>query len=382
MPDPLSHRRESPSSLRVAMIGGGSGGHLFPAIAVAQQLLGECAKTRVLFLVSHRTIDANVLASVGWPDECVQVEPYVSLTSGSRARARLSMIPSVLRAMRAARQALTEFQPDVAVGVGAFASIPGIIAASRRKIPIVLMEQNTVPGRATRLLAKRAAVTITGLPFEPQYAKDWPCLLEFAGTPVRRAIADLAGLPASASGAQLRLLILGGSQGARAVNRLVLEALADNNCLSSGWSIVHQTGVDECESITREYVRLGRSAEVVPFLSDMPGELRRATIAVSRAGAVTLQELACAGVPAVLIPLSSAADGHQVRNARSATAGGGTMILDETDEQAVVQLREMLIILASQPATRERMGLAIRQSARPDAAAHTAAVIRALVRRE
>ena len=380
MPDPSFDRPSSSLPLRVAMIGGGSGGHLFPAIAVAQHMLGQDPETRVLFLVSHRTIDTCVLASVGWPDERVKVQPYVSLKSGSGVTSSLSMIPSALRAIRAARLALTAFHADVVVGVGAFASVPGVIAASRRKIPIALMEQNSVPGRATRLLAKRAAVTIAGLPFEPRYAKSWPGQLKGIGTPVRRAIADLAGQRAESNAAGRQLLILGGSQGASSVNRLVLDALADGNCLSSEWSIVHQTGESEFESVAREYARAGQPARVVPFLSDMPLELSRTSIAVSRAGAVTLQELACAGVPSILIPLSSAAHGHQMQNARCATADGGAMIVDATDKYAARQLKEMLRNLVSQPSVRERMSTAIRQSARPDAAAQVTAVIRNLVK--
>ena len=382
MRDPSYNSLESSLPLRVAMIGGGSGGHLFPAIAVAQYLLGQNRETRVLFLVSHRTIDTQVLASVGWPDERMQVQPYVSLKSGSSVTSRISMIPSALRAMRAARLALTEFKPHVAVGVGAFASVPGVIAASRRKIPIALMEQNSVPGRATRLLAKRAEVTIAGLPFEARYGDNWPSRLEVIGTPVRRAIADLAGRRAAPTRGRPRLLILGGSQGARAVNRLVLDALSDGRCLPPEWSIVHQTGESEFESITHEYARLGQSAKVVSFLADMPSELARASIAVSRAGAVTLQELACAGVPAILIPLSSAAHGHQIQNARFMAVDGGAMIVDETDERAAGKLKEMLKTLTAESSVRDCMRAAIRESARPDAAAQVAAVISELVRRE
>ena len=382
MSDPPSSSRDSSLPLRVAIIGGGSGGHLFPAIAVAQHLLGENPETRVLFLVSHRAIDAQVLSSVGWPDDRVLVQQYVSLKSGRNITSRLSMIPSALRAMRAARLALTAFQPDVAVGIGAFASVPGVIAASRRKIPIALLEHNSVPGRATRLLAKRAAVTIAGLPCEARYTVDWPSRLEVIGTPVRRAIADLAGRQLAPSAGSPRLLILGGSQGAHAVNRLVLDALADGRCLPPEWSIVHQTGESDVEPITRQYARLGQSAKVVTFLSDMPSELARASIAVSRAGAVTLQELACAGVPSILIPLSTAAHDHQIRNARYVAAAGGAMIVVETDERAVGKLKEMLKTLTAKASIRDRMSAAIRQTARPDAAAQVAAVIRELVRRE
>ena len=374
----VSSDDSAPRPLAVAMIGGGSGGHLFPAIAVSHRLLQENSESRILFLVSQRQIDTTVLASVGWPNDRVRVEPYITSQSGGRLPGRLSMIPAAWKAMRSARRTLADFCPDVAIGVGAFASVPGVLAASRRRIPIVLMEHNSVPGKATRLLASRATLTMAGLPLEEQYAARWPSPLVTTGTPLRDEFSRIAHDARITCRNRGRLLILGGSQGARSINRLVLQALADEHCLPSDWEIVHQTGETEVQEISHEYARRGRTARVVSFLPDMPGELAQATMAVSRAGACTLHELSCAGVPSILIPLSSAAEQHQMRNSRLIAAVAGAMVLDETDRNAAEQLRSLMADMASQPELRQRMSQGIRSLARPDAASRVVSLIRSV----
>jgi UDP-N-acetylglucosamine--N-acetylmuramyl-(pentapeptide) pyrophosphoryl-undecaprenol N-acetylglucosamine transferase len=362
----------TPSEIRLTFIGGGSGGHLFPAIAVAHAVLQQTDAARFQFLCSHRPVDAKVLAATGLGTDRVLIEPYVSPARNTNLLERLMMVPNLVGAIRVARESLKKFQPHLVVGVGALASVPGVIAASRLRLPIVLMEQNTIPGKATQLLAPRSQLILAGLPFQESHARKWPCPVQVTGTPVRTEISSLYSVAATTPPARDRLLILGGSQGSSTVNRLMLEALADEHCVPSDWQIIHQTGESEVNQVAAEYARRGRTATVLSFLPNLPELLGQATLVVSRAGAGTLQELSCAGLPSILIPYSDAAAQHQLENARLFADHGAAALVDETDEDAGQQLRVLLNSLIQSPQLRGRFRAGIRQFAKPDAAELTA----------
>ncbi len=364
--------------LKISMIGGGSGGHLFPAIAVAHSILREHPDARIQFLVSHRAIDLKILQSAGWPNSQIDVYPYVKLPQRDGSIGRLLMVSEMWRSFRQAKRLLTVFSPNVAIGVGAMASVPGVIAASRLSVPIALMEQNTLPGKANRTLARRAKLILAGLPFDERYSDDWPCEISVTGTPVREQISSLFNRDPSSLNERPRLLILGGSQGSRSVNRLVLEALSDEHCVPSDWQIVHQTGQSQVEEVSAEYARHGRTATVLSFLPDLPQQLKVATVVISRAGAGTLQELACAGLPSILIPFSKSANDHQRLNAMCFQAADSAALVLETDDDAGTQLREVLNTLVAQPELRQRYSTNIRTFARPEAASKSAEIIRNL----
>lgn len=366
---------EPPSSeLRMAFIGGGSGGHLFPAIAVGNAIRQQFPSAKFLFLCSRRAVDQQILATPRWPAESVVIDPYVRMAGHQSFLYRMTLIPEWLSAYRSAKRSLTEFRPHVAVGLGASASVPGMMAARRLRIPMALMEQNTIPGKATRLLARRAAVTLAGMSFTSEVTRHWPGRLIVTGTPVRADIARLSQAQPKFSG-RCRLLILGGSQGSASVNRLVLEALADEHCIPSDWQIIHQTGEPQVRQVSAEYARRGRTATVLSFIPDLPEMLATATLVVSRAGAGTLQELACAGSPAILIPLTTAAQNHQVMNAQRLSEKGATALVMETSEDAGLQLRQHLNSLASQPPLRQHFSTEIRRFAHPEAAEESARII-------
>lgn len=356
------------SELRLVFIGGGSGGHLFPAIAVCEALLRLHDNVRLLFLTSRRAVDGQVLQKSGLDQSLFQAVPYASMPGGSGRLGQLLTLPGVIRSFRIAKRALREFQPHVAIGVGAAASVPGIIAASRMKIPVVLMEQNTVPGKATRLLAPRATVTLAGLPFEAAHQAKWPGPVEITGTPVRTSISDLSLRSEPPALKRQRLLILGGSQGSSSVNRLVLEALADERCVPSDWEIIHQTGEAQVKQVAAEYARRGRTATVLSFLPNLPELLASATVVISRGGAGTLQELACAGLPSILIPFSHAASNHQYANAEFLQRTGAAKLIDETYADAGLRLRRQLNELIEQADVRKVLQSGISQFARPQAA--------------
>jgi UDP-N-acetylglucosamine--N-acetylmuramyl-(pentapeptide) pyrophosphoryl-undecaprenol N-acetylglucosamine transferase len=380
------------NQLRVAVIGGGSGGHLFPAISVVQEILRERPNSSVLFLTSHRQIDAQVLKSAGWPKSAesdsasgnsasVLVEPYVRIAGSSGKLLRLALLPGTSRAYLRAKSRLRVFAPHVVIGCGAMASLAGVYAAHRLRIPIVLMEQNVVPGQAIRILSRYARLTQTGLPMLPKFAEKWPTEILVTGTPVRPAILRLAGEPHEMPFGQRRpkLLILGGSQGSRTVNRLTLEALADEKLLPSDWEIVHQTGEAHVAEVSAEYARRGRMASVKSFLPDLPNQLASATIAISRAGAGTLQELACAALPSILIPLSHAANDHQLLNASLLFDQSAAAMIDETSVDAGLQLRRQIEHLVRNPTLREQLSRKIGQFARPNASREFASRIIELV---
>jgi UDP-N-acetylglucosamine--N-acetylmuramyl-(pentapeptide) pyrophosphoryl-undecaprenol N-acetylglucosamine transferase len=250
------------------------------------------------------------------------------------------------------------------------ASLAGVYAAHRLRIPIVLMEQNVVPGQAIRILSRYARLTQTGLPLQPRFADKWPSEILVTGTPVRPGIAQLAVDTQTKLSAERRpkLLILGGSQGSRTVNRLTLEALSDEKLLPSDWEIVHQTGEAHVAEVSAEYARRGRMASVKSFLPDLPNQLSSATIAISRAGASTLQELACAAVPSILIPLSHAANDHQLLNASLFFDQSAASMIDETSADAGLQLRRQIEHLVRNPPLQGQLSRSIGQFARPNAA--------------
>lgn len=377
----MNSDKEPVSELKVAMIGGGSGGHLFPAIATAHAMLLQHPNTGFLFLVSHRSVDSRVMLSGNLPGDRVEVRSYITLPDNQNSVRRLLMLPEALRAFREAGKALRDFRPDVAVGVGALASVPGVLAASRLRIPIALMEQNARPGKANRFLAKRARITIAGMPFSSRFSQDWPGELIVTGTPVRSQIVDLYGQSICRSAERPHLLILGGSQGSHSVNRLVLEALADERCVPSDWQIIHQTGEAQVREVASQYEQRGRTAIVLSFLPNLPELLARATLVISRSGAGTLQELACAGLPSILVPFSRAAGDHQLVNARHFAAAGAAEIIEETHDDAAQQLRILMNRLIAEPDLRLRYSENIRKFARPDAAAESARILIQLAQR-
>jgi UDP-N-acetylglucosamine--N-acetylmuramyl-(pentapeptide) pyrophosphoryl-undecaprenol N-acetylglucosamine transferase len=358
----------------MAFIGGGSGGHLFPAIATGHAVLQRFPDARFLFLCSRRPVDQQILATPNWPAETMQVKPYVRMAGHQGFLYRMTLIPEWLTAYRSAKRSLIKFQPQVAVGLGASASVPGMMAASHLRIPIALLEQNTIPGKATRLLARRASVTLAGMPFASEMDRHWPGQLLVTGTPVRADIARLAQALPRFSG-RFRLLILGGSQGSASVNKLVLQALADEHCIPSDWQIIHQTGELQVQQVSAEYARRGRTATVLSFIPDLPEMLATATLVVSRAGAGTLQELACAGSPSILIPLTTAAQNHQLANAQRLAEQGAAALVLETADDAGLQLRQHLNALAGQLQLRQHFSTEIRCFAHPEAAEESARIL-------
>lgn len=355
---------QTSSRRTVVFAGGGTGGHLFPGIAVAEELLRRESNTRVIFVGSEKPLERDILSRAGFE--------HVPLTSVSPSLLPTRIGSSLARNWRAFRQAqslIAREQPSVVIGLGGFASVPPVLAARRAGVPIVLLEQNVVPGKATRWLSRFAAhVCVPWDEAADRLRAKVKTLV--TGNPIRREIAQLASETRSNSeGSEVRtLLILGGSQGATSLNATVLEACSALRVDLAGWQILHQTGAADADAIRQRYLDLSLTADVQPFLADMAEQYRRATVVISRAGATTLAELACAGLPAILVPLATSAHDHQRLNAQMFADRSAAQLVEQTADGTAAKLRDTLAVLLNDAAQRKRLSNNIRQLARPDAA--------------
>jgi UDP-N-acetylglucosamine--N-acetylmuramyl-(pentapeptide) pyrophosphoryl-undecaprenol N-acetylglucosamine transferase len=355
--------------VRILVAGGGTGGHLYPGIALAREIKRREPEAQVAFVGTAAGVEATVVPREGFPLELIRV-------TGLKGKSTVQLIKGVLILPRAALDAwrvISRHRPDVVVGVGGFASGPVLLLAAMRGYPTMLLEQNALPGVTNRLLARwvrAAAVT-----FDEALAT-FPGTGFVTGNPVRpeffareeKEADDQFGSPPSAA----RVLIFGGSQGAHAINVAMVEAAARLAAAGAPrLAITHQTGQRDVELVRDAYRRAGLEARVEAFLFEMDREMKAADLVVCRAGATTLSELAAAGKPAILVPLATAADDHQRKNAEViARAGGGEVI--EERELTGERLADALARLGGDLARRESMSAAIRSFARPDAAARIA----------
>lgn len=321
--------------------GGGTGGHLFPGIAVAQELLQQEPNARILFVGSEKDLEHSILARYRFEHQPLPVESLRVLF-----RRPWRFILGNWKAWRGARKMICAERPAAVIGLGGYASAPIAWEAARARIPVILLEQNVIPGRATRWLAKSAtAVCVT---FEDT-VKRLPrtANIKVTGNPVRRRIADLHS-SANNPLAHRQLLVLGGSQGADSLNEAVTMAAGHLRAELSSWQIVHQTGPRQVEQVRTAYKSLSLPAIVEPFFDDMVDHYRTSSLVISRAGATTLAELTCAGLPMVLLPYPHAADDHQRANAKPLQERGAAVIVEhhptaeETGRDLSVQLKPLL----------------------------------------
>jgi UDP-N-acetylglucosamine--N-acetylmuramyl-(pentapeptide) pyrophosphoryl-undecaprenol N-acetylglucosamine transferase len=347
--------------LAVVIAGGGTGGHLYPGIAVARELQRREPGSVVTFAGTARGIEARVIPREGFGLDLLRSAGLKGTSLAARARG-VALLP--LGGMDAWR-ILSKRRPDLVIGVGGYSSGPVVLAASLRGIPTMLLEQNAVPGLTNRLLARvvsAAAVTFDStVSFFGRRAF-------VAGKPIRQEFLSTTGSDvAGATGETApRVLIFGGSQGAHAVNMAMVEAaprLADRG----GVAITHQTGERDLERVRDGYRQAGLVARIEPFLYEMDREMKNADLIICRAGATTIAELTAAGKPSVLIPLPTAADDHQRKNAEVLQHAGAAEVLEQKVLSGAV-LAERIVGLLSDPQRLQQMARAARALARPDAA--------------
>jgi UDP-N-acetylglucosamine--N-acetylmuramyl-(pentapeptide) pyrophosphoryl-undecaprenol N-acetylglucosamine transferase len=308
--------------MRLLLAGGGTGGHLFPAIALAEQLKQEDPQSEILFVGTERGLEARMLPELGWTLKTIEMSGW----AGLGLLVRLQVLGKLVKSFRQSRTILQEFRPEVVVGVGGYASVPVLLAAKTLKIPYLVHEQNAWPGLANRLLgrwAKRVCLSFS----EADRAFHQSATV-LTGNPVRAAMEACPPIKEDKS----CLLVFGGSQGARAINRAVVAALPYLDEWREKLEIVHQSGALDYEETLRGYQENGwPNVNVQPFINDMAQAYEKATLIICRAGATTLAELTACGRPAVLVPYPHAAAGHQSVNAQAMAAKGAALMMEETD---------------------------------------------------
>jgi UDP-N-acetylglucosamine--N-acetylmuramyl-(pentapeptide) pyrophosphoryl-undecaprenol N-acetylglucosamine transferase len=353
----------TPDTLRVVIAGGGTGGHLYPGIAVARELLSRRPDTRISFAGTAQGIEARVLPREGLALDVIRSGGLKGKSIVDRARGA-SLLPASLWG---AWRVITLRRPHLVIGVGGYSSGPVVLLAALRGVPTMVLEQNAVPGLTNRLLARFVRCAAVTFESTRQYfgAKAF-----VSGNPVRpeflESVDPLTEAGADDESSIARVLVFGGSQGAHAINVAMVEAAAEL-AANPHLRITHQTGERDVEMVRAAYGRAGVSAEVEPFLYDMGRRLRQTDVIVCRAGATTLAEITAAGKAAILIPLPTATDDHQRRNAETLAATGAALLLPQREATGSV-LAQRILALAGDRDARLRMARAARALARPDAA--------------
>jgi UDP-N-acetylglucosamine--N-acetylmuramyl-(pentapeptide) pyrophosphoryl-undecaprenol N-acetylglucosamine transferase len=346
--------------LRVVIAGGGTGGHLFPGIAVARELLRREPETRVTFAGTARGIESRVVPREGFELDLLRSAGLKATSIAARVRG-LGLLPlSGVDAWRI----LSRRRPDVVIGVGGYSSGPVVMAAAARGIPTLLLEQNATPGLTNRLLARFVSAAAVTFEHTVSYFGGRGIV---TGNPVRPEFFTVNTEPARETAGASRVLIFGGSQGAHAINMAMVEAAPRLAAGPRRVAVTHQTGERDLERVSHGYRNAGLDARVEPFLFNMDREIKHADLIVCRAGATTIAELTAAGRPAVLIPLPTAADDHQRKNAEVLAAAGAADLIEQetlTGESLAAHITALL----NDPARLDAMSAAARTFARPDAA--------------
>jgi UDP-N-acetylglucosamine--N-acetylmuramyl-(pentapeptide) pyrophosphoryl-undecaprenol N-acetylglucosamine transferase len=350
--------------MRIIIAGGGTGGHVIPALAIAQQLKKQFA-AEVLFIGTARGIETRLVPQAGFPLELIQVGALknVSLTT------RLKTMFDLPRAIAASSRMLTNFDPEVVIGVGGYASGPAMVAAIRRRLPTLAFEPNVVPGFANRMIARW--VSAAAVHFEETCRYFPRC--KVTGVPVRAAFFSI---PPKLGGTST-LLVFGGSQGARAINQAMIESLPGLRAKIPGIHIIHQTGQRDYDRVLGAYQQSGISGEVHKFIDDMPETFGRADLLVCRSGASTVAEIAAAGKPAIFVPFPAAADDHQNVNARALERAGAAVVVEESNLGAAY-LVETIAALIGDGGRLQSMSAAAKALAHPKAVEEIAEMVRGL----
>jgi UDP-N-acetylglucosamine--N-acetylmuramyl-(pentapeptide) pyrophosphoryl-undecaprenol N-acetylglucosamine transferase len=347
--------------MRVIMAGGGTGGHVIPALAIALELRSRY-HAQVLFVGTQRGIETRLVPAAGFALHLIQVGALNRVDLATRLKTLLDLP----RALMESAKLIREFRPDVMIGVGGYASGPAMLTAAMMSVPTIAFEPNVVPGFANRMVAPMVSAAAVHFEATCHYFRN----CHVTGVPVRQ---EFFHVPARSKGARPTLLVFGGSQGAHAINQAVLDALPKLMEAVPGIHVIHQTGETDYVSAQAVYLRTMISAEVSPFIDDMPGTFARADLLVCRSGASTVAEITAAGKPAIFIPLPTAADDHQTQNAATLANGGAASLLRQSELSSDRLVSEIAELLRDRPRL-AAMAEAARHFAHPDAAARIAAL--------
>jgi len=310
--------------MNIIIAGGGTGGHLFPGIAIAEEFLGRNPAYRILFIGTERGLEKKIMGRLGLPLRTIQVEG-IKGQRPFRTAVALAKIPGGLIA---SFRILREFRPDIVVGVGGYASGPAVLAASLMRVKTAIAEQNAFPGLTNRILGHLAdRIFLTFAMSQRWFPKRRTVV---TGNPIRAAF--LAEKPQEENkDPRFTILVFGGSQGARTINRMVGEALDGLQHLRNQLLFIHQAGEKDLETVTAAYRERGFAADVSPFIMDMAAAYHKADLLICRAGATSIAEITAGGKASILIPFPFAVNDHQAQNAEVLSRTGAAEVIAEKD---------------------------------------------------
>ena len=343
--------------MKLLIAGGGTGGHVFPAIAIAKEWLSRGTQREVVLVGTQRGIEMKLVPQAGLPLETLRVAGL----KGKGGLTLLKNLATLTLGLTDSFAVLRKHQPVAAFGVGGYAAGPMMLATWLRRIPNVIFEPNAEPGFTNKILARLSRRIATGYEIS---ARTWGKKAVVTGCPVRP---EFFAIEPRAPQKPFRLLVTGGSQGALPINRTFVDAMDRLAPRKSELSIVHQTGERDYNAVRTAYARREINAEVVPFLANMPERFAWADVIVCRAGAITAAEIAAAGRAAVFIPFGAATDSHQLRNAQEMTRADAGRLISES-ELTAERLTNEIFSLIDQPGQIQKLASAARQLARPQAA--------------
>jgi len=350
--------------MRIIIAGGGTGGHVIPALAIAQQLKKQFG-AEVLFIGTARGIETRLVPQAGFPLELIQVGALKNVSLMTRLKTMFDLPRAIVTSSRM----LSEFDPEVVIGVGGYASGPAMVAAIRRRLPTLAFEPNVVPGFANRMIARWVSAAAVHFEETCQYFPH----CKVTGVPVRAAFFSIA---AKTSGPPT-LLVFGGSQGARAINQAMIASLPGLRAKIPGIHIIHQTGHRDYDQVLAAYQQPGISGEVHKFIDDMPATFSRADLLVCRSGASTVGEITAAGKSAIFVPFPAAADDHQNVNARALERAGAAVVVEENNLEAAY-LVDTIAALIGDARRLQGMSEAAKSLAHPKAVEEIAEMVERL----
>lgn len=348
--------------MRVLIAGGGTGGHVIPALAIARELKSRY-QAEVLFVGTARGLENRLVPQAGFGLMRVKVGALKNVS----LMTRMKTLFDLPRAVVDARKIITVFGPDVVVGVGGYASGPAMAAAILMHIPTLAFEPNYVPGFANKIVGHRVSAAAVHFEQTQRYFRN----AQVVGVPVR---AEFFKVPAAGENRPPTLLVFGGSQGAQAINRAMTAAAPEVLRRIPSLRIIHQTGEREYNDVQAAYAQASIKAEVSAFIDDMPAAFAQADLLLCRSGASTVAEIAAAGKPAIFVPFPRAADDHQRRNAEAIAQGGAAVLVPQA-ELTPEKLAQLLVELLGDPARLRQMSERARALSHHDAAGRVARMV-------
>lgn len=353
--------------LRIIIAGGGTGGHLFPGIAIARELKKRCEKVHILFIVGRRKMERDIILKAGFEIRSIDVEGMLGKDLLQMIRAFFKIVISSIQSLFIMR----DFKPHLTVGVGGYTSGPVCLIGWILRIPTAIHEQNSIPGITNRILAPLVKKVFISFEESKMYFKKGKLFL--SGNPIRDELMNPEIFPRKISKSidetikqRFVILVMGGSQGAKAINKAVLSAL--RKLKEGGFLpfVIHQTGSQDLKEVIADYHTLGIDGEVTAFIEDMAAAYTRADLVICRAGATTIAELAALGKPSILVPYPYATHKHQDVNARALAAHGGADIILQRDLNGN-NLAEKIRMYMEKPDALKQMSLFALKAGRPQA---------------